>query len=227
MSRRSASGCLGWSTGRSGRRLRRDAVFPGGPPPSGPPRGGPAGPNGMHLARCCLQRAAGIVNTVEVAAQSLEGNPLQFDLARGAHVRASQQGNGRTPARTARLEQEGGDQRRKREPEAAAGHSGTTPGKAGAEALVSSKSANSIRDRAGRAAGRSRRARSCDRAARPCAPDQRTVRKKARISSASSSGCSSAGKCPPRSIVVQRVMFPYMRSASDRGGRRNSLGNSA
>ena len=59
------------------------------------------------------------------------------------------------------------------------------------------------------------------------ARDQRTVRKNARISFASSSGCSRAGKCPPRSIFVQRVMFPYMRSASDRGGRRNSFGNSA
>ena len=59
------------------------------------------------------------------------------------------------------------------------------------------------------------------------ARDQRTVRKNARISFASSSGCSRAGKCPPRSMFVQRVMFPYMRSASDRGGRRNSFGNSA
>jgi hypothetical protein len=60
-----------------------------------------------------------------------------------------------------------------------------------------------------------------------CWRHQRTVRKNARISLANSAGCSRAGKCPPRSILVQRVIFPYMHSASDRGGRRKSFGNSA
>jgi hypothetical protein len=39
------------------------------------------------------------------------------------------------------------------------------------------------------------------------APDQRNSRKKARTSRASDSGCSSAAKCPPFSITLQRRIF--------------------
>jgi len=54
----------------------------------------------------------------------------------------------------------------------------------------------------------------------------RKGRKNVRISSASASGCSIAAKCPPRGITLQRRISVYARSASERGGRRISLGNS-
>lgn len=54
---------------------------------------------------------------------------------------------------------------------------------------------------------------------------QDSVRKNARISCASAAGCSSAAKCPPFGITVQRRMSKT-RSAEARGGRRISRGNS-
>ena len=51
--------------------------------------------------------------------------------------------------------------------------------------------------------------------------------KNARISFTSASGCSNAAKWPPFGITVQRLMSVYMRSATERGGRRISFGNSA
>jgi hypothetical protein len=54
----------------------------------------------------------------------------------------------------------------------------------------------------------------------------RSGRKNSRRSSASSSGCSIAAKCPPLGIIVQRTIFKP-RSASSRGGMAISLGKSA
>src|SRR5258708_7245641 len=56
-------------------------------------------------------------------------------------------------------------------------------------------------------------------------PRQRSGRKNSLISCASSSGCSSAAKCPPLGIFDQRRMSPYIFSPSERGGRTISLGN--
>jgi hypothetical protein len=56
---------------------------------------------------------------------------------------------------------------------------------------------------------------------------QPRLAKKPLISPASASGCSRAAKCPPLGITLQRVMFVYVFSARERGGRRISLGNSA
>ena len=53
----------------------------------------------------------------------------------------------------------------------------------------------------------------------------RNGRKKARISAASASGCSSAAKWPPRSMGVQRWRL-NTRSAIERGGRTISRGKS-
>src|SRR6266849_11177902 len=50
--------------------------------------------------------------------------------------------------------------------------------------------------------------------------------KSARRSSASSSGCSSAAKCPPRGMLVQR-RTSYTRSIHDRGGNGASIGKCA
>src|SRR5262249_15894847 len=49
-------------------------------------------------------------------------------------------------------------------------------------------------------------------------PQTRNGRKKARMSAARASGCSSAAKWPPLAIVVQRWMFSRC-SAIERGGR--------
>src|SRR6266566_475934 len=56
--------------------------------------------------------------------------------------------------------------------------------------------------------------------------DHRRGRKKARISSTSSSGSSNAAKCPPRGIWVQ-CLTRKKRSPSSRGGTVRSLGNVA
>ena len=60
---------------------------------------------------------------------------------------------------------------------------------------------------------------------RRCLGYPRNGRKKARISAASASGCSSAAKWPPRSMGVQRWML-NTRSAIERGGRTISRGKS-
>ena len=55
----------------------------------------------------------------------------------------------------------------------------------------------------------------------------RSSRKKARTSSASSSGCSSAAKCPPLGMMLQRLISVNTRAAAERGGLTISRGNSA
>ena len=57
-------------------------------------------------------------------------------------------------------------------------------------------------------------------------PAQRSTEKNARISSSSSCGCSSAAKCPPAGISVQRWMLKR-NSAHARGARHGSFGNTA
>ena len=57
-------------------------------------------------------------------------------------------------------------------------------------------------------------------------PDFRNGRKKRRMSSTSNSGSSSAAKCPPRGISVQRWTLKN-REAHSRGGREMSFGNMA
>lgn len=59
----------------------------------------------------------------------------------------------------------------------------------------------------------------------PSGAVQSRSRKNSRISCASVCGCSSAAKCPPLGITVQRRMS-NTRSAAARGGRRISRGNS-
>ena len=56
---------------------------------------------------------------------------------------------------------------------------------------------------------------------------QPSARKNVSTSLASASGCSSAAKCPPFCITLQRRMSVYVRSASERGGLRISFGNAA
>ena len=56
---------------------------------------------------------------------------------------------------------------------------------------------------------------------------QRISRKKAHTSSASACGCSSAAKCPPLDITLQRRMSVNTRSAVVRGGLSTSRGNCA
>jgi len=85
-----------------------------------------------------------------------------------------------------------------------------------------------------------RRARRSERALRirsssPLMPPRRLAgsrrhrnsRKKARTSPASNSGCSSAAKCPPLGMMLQRRMSVNTRAAAVRGGLRISRGNCA
>src|SRR5215510_3506320 len=56
---------------------------------------------------------------------------------------------------------------------------------------------------------------------------QRSCRKNARISAASASGSSSAAKCPPAAMGVQRRILGYICSTHVRGACRISFGNDA
>ena len=97
----------------------------------------------------------------------------------------------------------------------------------------------------GTAGQQSRRADSCGRAGAHCerglrdgsprgsgTPGRpfyrgRRGRKNSMISRARASGCSIAAKWPPFGMAVQRRMSLYILSATDRGGRKISRGNSA